>query len=957
MLGRLFSRPKWQHRNPLVRAESVRELPQGDPRLTALASSDPDPAVRRQAVRRLEDPALLAELATVDTDQQVRDAVRRRLCRLLSGEAPSALGPDERRAAARALTDGVVAAYLLSHADSVPIRMDALARVERQAVLGEVALGDPALDVRLAALERLDQTTVLERVAKQARGKDKRVARLARAKLEELAARAERPRRQVELCEALERLAEGAVADIARARQVEGQWQALAEDAPPALQERASRAMAELERIVAERQAAAEHLAHQRELCARAETLLEEVTAAVADEQAQVLPLHQAAALLDSAWRSLAENGEVNTGCEARFVDAFTSLNTRLCRLDEDRAAHARFQSLVDEARSVADGPALLGRHALGRLEARWGDLESRHPVLATEGYQSAFKAAMERAAGRIREVRGQEKALTTELERLLSDLEQALSEGELQHAISSRDKARDRLGKLQAIGAAHMDGRQRRLRRLEGRLAELRDWRRYGLEQVRQELIERMQALVGDTTPPPKLAGLVHQLQEEWRGLDRANGPASEALWQAFDQAGHQAFEPCRAFFADQEAQRQAHIHEREAFCDDLEAAYHLVNWEQPDWAAVERDLRAARRRWRKLGGVAPEAWRTLDSRFRGLVDGFERQLEPERQREKERREQAIRQLEALAGESDLRRATALAKQAQAEWAPTVPLPRRAEQALWRRFKAANDAIFKQLDVRRSARKREEAEAVAAREALCAEAEALSRLPVEQAGAKAHTLREAWRQAPDPSRRPLVPLEKRFFEALDALDRQTESAIRAAHLEQERRWAQRAAVCERLEAALESGGEAPADVDGGIWASLPPLDDETVAAAFDRRYERVVLALRGDERMRQALRESLAANLALKERLCLELELLAGIESPPQFADARLALQVERLSSAMTGGGMAAAQEGEDARAELLRRWYLAGPVAESDHRALAARLQRALARLQGSGASGAGE
>ena len=95
------------------------------------------------------------------------------------------------------------------------------------------------------------------------------------------------------------------------------------------------------------------------------------------------------------------------------------------------------------------------------------------------------------------------------------------------------------------------------------------------------------------------------------------------------------------------------------------------------------------------------------------------------------------------------------------------------------------------------------------------------------------------------------------------------------------------------------------------------------------------------------ALRALALANRERRERLCLELEVAAGVESPPALAQERLRLQVSRLAERMSEG------EADSLRgaADLLRAWYLLGP-APCDV-ALKARVERVRQALA-AGASG---
>ena len=79
----------------------------------------------------------------------------------------------------------------------------------------------------------------------------------------------------------------------------------------------------------------------------------------------------------------------------------------------------------------------------------------------------------------------------------------------------------------------------------------------------------------------------------------------------------------------------------------------------------------------------------------------------------------------------------------------------------------------------------------------------------------------------------------------------------------------------------------------------------------------------------------------ALGERLALEYEFLAGIESPASAQAARLNMQVEKLKARMSSGQSPAPQQ---QRAALDLRWWALGPLAATDRETLAARRAAAL-------------
>src|ERR1051325_10658499 len=83
ILERLRPLPRWKHSDPAVRAAAVYELgPDKADALRALAREDAEARVRRAAAARIDDPAVLAEIARTDPDEDVRGEAIRNLAGL-----------------------------------------------------------------------------------------------------------------------------------------------------------------------------------------------------------------------------------------------------------------------------------------------------------------------------------------------------------------------------------------------------------------------------------------------------------------------------------------------------------------------------------------------------------------------------------------------------------------------------------------------------------------------------------------------------------------------------------------------------------------------------------------------------------------------------------------------------------------------------------------------------------
>src|SRR3990170_2278661 len=90
ILEKLRPQPRWKHADPAVRAAAVYELgPEESDALRQLAREDAEARVRRAAVTRLDDVAVLGDIARTDPDEDVRAEAIRGLAGL-AAEADSA---------------------------------------------------------------------------------------------------------------------------------------------------------------------------------------------------------------------------------------------------------------------------------------------------------------------------------------------------------------------------------------------------------------------------------------------------------------------------------------------------------------------------------------------------------------------------------------------------------------------------------------------------------------------------------------------------------------------------------------------------------------------------------------------------------------------------------------------------------------------------------------------------
>jgi hypothetical protein len=469
----------------------------------------------------------------------------------------------------------------------------------------------------------------------------------------------------------------------------------------------------------------------------------------------------------------------------AKNKSAVKRARTLLREADEQQAAAEKLEAeALAAAAAVAAEAAERAARAAAEESARRAaiavaeeaaarapvDVEAPPAPVDVEAAQAAADAAdVRRAAADIAEQREAERRRQAELERQAAREAAALKQAE---AARARQEA---LGRLQqvlsrvepllartdltlkageravrevraALGAippvllqAGQDAAGEVLRRLKAaqavlapRVLELREadeWRRWANLGLQEQLAARMEALKS-LADPEAVAREVRQLQEQWREVADAPRAQAEVLWQRFKTAHDEVWAKCEAHFAADAEVRNANLARKLALCEQAEALSDSTSWIQTAEA-----LKGLQAEWKTIGPVARGREKATWDRFRTACDRFfsRRQadlasLKASWAENLARKDALCAQAEALADSSDWDHAAAEIKRLQAEWKTIGPVKKSRSEAIWQRFRGACDRFFSRYASRHDTAR---AERIAAREAICAEVEGLA-APVE---------------------------------------------------------------------------------------------------------------------------------------------------------------------------------------------------------------------------------
>ena len=799
LLDRFRAQSRDKHADPAVRLAFVEELPlAARDAIAAIAREDEDARVRKAAVAKLMDPAALAVIGRDDRDESVR-AQASIMLRDIALESFEEVGEAESLQAVDAISDTKVLAQVAKSAAREVSASRALDRISDSHLLGSVArhatlesirqraleslrfqgaheellgvaMNGDFKDTALAALDHVTAREDLERVV--TRGKNKSAVKRARTILREADEQAARDMAAASAAAAIEAaaaasaLVSAAEADAPTPPHGDPLGDVTAGAAAPAAEAVAAEPEPSEDPEARAAREAEEHAALQRERERRAARLIE----LAADAEAAAADDNLAAArkrfnVVRREWSDLALGLDVDPALLSRYTDSASRMTAR------------------DTEAREADGRAR--QEALARMHG----LLARIEPLATRP-DLTLKAA----------------------DRALRDVKTTFGS---MPALPSKQDFEDVTRRLKEVQAA-----------LTPKVQELReadDWKRFANVAIQEQLCVRMEKL-RTAEDLDAAAREVRELQEQWRAAADVPRAQADALWRRFKTAHDEVWAKCEAYFAEQATQRAENLAKKIALCEQAEALA-----DSTDWVKTSESLKTLQAEWKTIGAVSRGREKAIWERFRGACDRFfTRRHEDLAQRKSvwtenlARKEALCEKAEALSTSTDWEKAASDIRTLQAEWKGIGPVKKTRSEPIWQRFRGACDTFFQRYAQRHDTAR---AERVAAREALCAEVEALAAAP-EGAEAPADLLatsrglRARWQQElagrgvdPDQAR----ALDQRFALAFGTIVNRWPAAFGGSDMDPESNRKKMEALVTKVEALATSLSGAPGRVEEAV--------------------------------------------------------------------------------------------------------------------------------------------
>ena len=474
-----------------------------------------------------------------------------------------------------------------------------------------------------------------------------------------------------------------------------------------------------------------------------------------------------------------------------------------------------------------------------------------------------------------------------------------------------------------------------------------------------REDLCQQVEELQKTSADKPEeSAKVIHNYQQTWKNLGSQGN--SDEIWKRFNQACQTAYEPCKVYFHEKSNQREQNLLQKQALSEQLETFAENTDWQNVEWKKASNFVRDAENKWKTIGATDRKFKKSIQQRFESALLVLETHLDNERLRNCHERVQLYLQVVGIVEnfetfiaantdvkliESTLNEAIENLKALQTQWKVTIPGSRRIEREFWTSFRDSCDKLFNYRQQQIDEQSNELQTYLDQKTAICEEIHLIvnddsiiiTSDQLKKIRDQWQDIKADWKQIGNIARRrkakAVETVQKRFEALYKKLRNQYQKQLANEQRDQLDQLRQKAALCVEVEQATEFD-----DAIQNRWQELAPLQNSEFENAIQQRFQKAcnnaedIVNPKGIEE---------------KQAYCIRMEILAGIESPPEAAQARLAYQVDRLSAAMTGGEKTSMNPQQEAL-EIEKSWYLSAAVSREQTPILEQRFNKAYQALQ---------
>jgi len=879
MLSNLF-KPAWQNPSVEKRLSAIADLQSDNAEhqqiLLQLASDDDDDSVRIEAMQRLTDAGVLHELSIKNPDSTVSMAAENRLNELMATSQVI----DE--AQYRNLLDCYPELHsrIATHADFNSIRTLALQNLPGDQLL-EVLGVTRHSDCRQLIAEMLSDIAGLESARKIMRGKDKNAERIIKTKIDAIRTHerelAENKSQVKKLIEEVEYLAahDWLPEFQVRCRAHWQQWDNLTFEIDDDDRQRYQLARKLVDSHYARQQEIEQTRQSQQQLIGELETLLQitaerDIAASVEAQPELDSQLQQ----LCTSWRAMTGITEAEPPIVSQYQKIFDAIQSTNQFVDNSAKL---LKSAREDDSKHSEAISKLGA-ALKKL--KWPD-DFTELQVAKEVQQQLSDWRNEQQAS----AQAQREKLAG-MHKKISSISRFTRAGNLGRAKQVAQRAKKALVQFDGKDLVAL---QERFDEAIKTLGDMGDWKNFATEPKYIELCEAMELLTTSGQHADKRSSEMKALQQQWKALGHSD--ISDQYWPRFKLAADQVYQVCADFFEQRRGVRKANLDQRKQYLEAMRDLLENTDWDNsPDYKALQSSVQSINSNFTSVKDIERHAGEKQWKQYSTLKAAVMAKLDAVFDDNIALKQRLIDQAETLAEATAIVENLSSLKSLQARW-KQVGITRRGEdQKAWKAFKKQGDIVYDKVQALRQSQRHETDQQLDAYRDIIKAITQLAKTAKDLAEAdhQFSELQASYAELPElPPQLPeklLDGIQRDYRKACDQFDNSRSRIIKGRHNQQLDALRQKASLCTRLEALAATASELQLQEISQQWDSIE-LHNPGLSQRIEARRE-----CAQPDMDRDAITEE-------RRMLCIRLEILADIESPPEDKSLRMQYQLQQMN------------------------------------------------------------
>lgn len=704
----------YQHSDPEKRTKALQDLDSSNQDVFAdKATTDPDKAVRLEALKKLTSIDVLRRIADSDSEESIRklatvrlyEEIGRHLKQFREEPTSREFALAEELASNNALAEEVYPS--LNHPK---LRLTLIRKTRKQSLLALAASRDMNEETALAALENLQSLSALQEVSEKSRHNSVRQEALAKLK-------------EAKEKEIVPKKAEDVLASQRKA--LLSQAERLAETKPfmeqqesftLLMEEAAKIDMGEsaatldalykdfLEKVSVEKEKAA---AAERERIALAEKRA--MREKLLSDWSALLQAPQTDENLGALNEVKSKAEEMLAGADKAWVEKFHDLSRRHVKVIQNREVaqvpprevgdNLGVQELLSELSNLAGADVnQWTERNFSKIKSSWAALEaesltdedkSSYNTLAEslEGKISLWNAALEKEfaekssvlQGLIQKVRGIEESgdfreISQQLKAIKMQWKETVGE----------DKFR-----YQDLWKEFLEA--------TSRFQEMREWESWRNEMDKDNLLSELKKL-SEQAPSEELLDKTKKIMAQWKEIGPVSASRGLEYREQYKACIDSIFAICAPILDAKQEERENNLKIKIELCEKIEK---LIQEDIPSKEKYQ-EVKKIQEAWKNVGQIPKESIQPTWERFRAAVDSFyalhKENLKAEDVRRNENYEKKLKlceEIESLKDSEDFSVVTVAVKKLQEDWREIGPVPKNLSDEIWNRFRSACDHFF----------------------------------------------------------------------------------------------------------------------------------------------------------------------------------------------------------------------------------------------------------------------